>query len=123
MYYQSSKIEFIMALSKARDVRPEVKAATTHPTDLPDAVWYYLHADERSGFGITEDGELIAVFSVDKGRGQGIMEAAESRGAAYLDHFDGYLSDFYQRRGWVEYKREPNWVDGQPAVVYRTLNA
>lgn len=126
MYYHEHKATFVMAYTRARDTHAYIAESTTHPCDLPgeDVAAFYLHADEQSGFGLVfhEDGtELVAVFSCKRGRGQGIMDAAEKLGANCLDHFDGYLTKFYEARGWIEYNRVPSYVPGQPDVIYRSL--
>lgn len=122
MYYHVTKIDYVFALCDARRYSENIRASVTHPTDLPDHADYYLHADEKSGFGVAwydEDAtELIGVFSTVKGRGDEILTNAESLGANVLDCFDGYLTNFYTARGWVEYNRVRNYVDGQPDVVY-----
>ena len=53
--------------------------------------------------------------------GRRSMELVLAKGAQTLDCFDGFLPDFYSKFGFVEYKREPNWVPGKADVVYMRL--
>lgn len=121
MYYPASSLDFKFALTLAREENENVKESVTHPSDLPDNTDWYLHADEKSGFGVTYDYELVAAFSCVKLRGNAILSAAVERGAEWLNHYDGYLTEFYASRGWVEYKRVDNWNANGPAVIYRSL--
>ena len=85
---------------------------------------YYVDMGEgitTGGFIIKPDGELVGVFSSIPGRGDALVSAALNSGATHLDCFDGYLTKFYGRHGLVEYKREPNWTPGGPAVVFMGL--
>lgn len=64
--------------------------------------------------------------------GNELISAAKRFGGDELDHFDGYLSDFYSSNGFREYQRD-KWNDayspdgwdsekyGKPDVVYREL--
>jgi len=42
-------------------------------------------------------------------------------GAKTLDCFDLYLPGWYSKFGFKEYKREANWTEGEPDVVYMRL--
>lgn len=105
-------------LAAARDDRPAVADATSAPDELPDGAAYYVTADGRAGFGVADGGELIGVYSVDRGNGDAILRAAIAAGARRLDCFDGYLPAFYARHGFRETDRTPNWTPGGPDVVY-----
>lgn len=85
---------------------------------------YYVDMGEgitTGGFIVKPDGELVGVFSSIPGRGDALISAALNAGATHLDCFDGYLTEFYARHGFREYRREPNWTPGGPAVVYMGL--
>lgn len=82
---------------------------------------FYLTEDGKSGFGIKPDGELVAVFSLVRGRGPELMRHAVYRGATRLDCFDGHLPQFYSQHGFVETSRERNWSPGGPDVVFMAL--
>lgn len=77
--------------------------------------------------------EIVAVHNneVDvKNIGKELMRSAIKNGGCYLDHFDGYLSSFYNSLGFEEYDRDkfdaqydPNNrfrnKYGEPDVIYR----
>lgn len=125
MYNQVQSIDFIPAFCIARADYERVRQATATPTEIHKAAkfndCYYLSDDSRSGFIITENGELKGVFSIVKGRGDELVESAVKRGATHLDCFAGYLVDLYQRHGFGSWKIEPNWNAGEPAVHYMKL--
>lgn len=52
--------------------------------------------------------EIVSVFNNEdsiKNIGRALIESAIENGGCYLDHYDGYLSDFYQSLGFEEYDR------------------
>ena len=79
--------------------------------------------------------EIVAVHNNEpnvKGIGKDLMKAAIKNGGVYLDHFSGYLDDFYSSLGFVEYDRDkfdPQYDEdgsfrakyGEADVVYRKL--
>jgi len=78
--------------------------------------------------------EIVAVHNNEliKNIGEPLMKAAISKGGRYLDHFDGFLSNFYEKLGFKEYKRDPYNPDydpngefasryGKQPVIYRKL--
>jgi hypothetical protein len=125
MYHTVSKLEFVFALTAAFDQSVYVRENVTHPTELPDNARYFLSADSKSGFGITDDGsgdnELIAVFSLVRGRGSHMVRLAVLNGANYLGCFDGHLTVWYSKLGFEEYARESNWTPGLPDVVWMSV--
>ncbi len=94
----------------------------------------YLSPDGKSGYAIKPDGELISVFSTEKGRGELILDDAVERGAQKLDAFDinGKLPKLYSKyfdeteRFKFDPKQAPADWDaaalGQPDVVMMKLN-
>lgn len=54
-----------------------------------------------------EYNEIVSVFNNTniKGIGNELMESAIKNGGCYLDHYDGFLSDFYSNLGFEEYER------------------
>lgn len=70
----------------------------------------FLAEDGQSGFAIKGGDELVNVFSVVKGRGDAIVEAAVEAGAARLDCYDGHLARLYGRHGFVVTERNA-WSD------------
>lgn len=77
--------------------------------------------------------EIVAVHNNEpdiKNIGKELMRAAIDNGGCYLDHFDGYLSQFYQSLGFEEYSRDkfdPQYDEdetfrnkyGEADVIYR----
>lgn len=125
MYHISSKLEYVFALTSARDQSVQIRENVTHPTELPDNARYFLHADGKSGFGLlyhdSGDAELIALFSLVSGRGPDMVRLSVVNGANLLDCFDGFLPKYYESFGFSEYARESNWTPGLPDVVYMSL--
>lgn len=117
----ASTYTYRAALTVARAGSARIADATSDPRDLPEDATYWLTDDDRSGFGITATGDLIAVFSTVKGRGDYLVQAAIARAAITLDCFDGFLPSFYARHGFRETSRESNWTAGGPDVVYMAL--
>lgn len=81
----------------------------------------YLTLDGNAGFGITKDGELINVFSIKRSAGNMLVQTAIQNGAKHLNCYNGMLSEFYGRNGFVEYDRQPNSEKGKPDIIYMKL--
>lgn len=118
-----SRDTFKRFFEEARRVSPIIRESTSSMDGEPYLTHstYRIALDGRSGYVVRPDGELVFVFSLEPGRGRGIVERAKRDGAVYLDCFDGYLVDFYGRHGFVEVKRVANWTPGEPDVVYMSL--
>ena len=54
-----------------------------------------------------EYNEIVSVFNNSdvKGVGDELIKSAIKNGGCYLDHYDGFLSDFYSRHDFEEYDR------------------
>lgn len=108
--------------SAARDESDQIADATSPFGEQPIGVHTYRVAlDGRSGYCVRSNGDLVYVFSLEKGRGDAMLAKALQDGAETLDCFDGYLPGFYARHGFVEYAREANWTAGGPDVVFMAL--
>lgn len=84
---------------------------------------FCLSQDGRSGFIARASGELCAVFSTVRGRGDALVKHAIYMGATHLDHFEGYLSHLYERNGFILVGSERNHNgDNHPRVEYRALS-
>jgi len=94
----------------------------------------YLSESGRSGYGITEDGSLISIFSLPGAKeGMRAVRDALKNGAVKLDCIDGKLPGFYELFGFKEYNRI-KWEDkyapadwdystyGRPDIVFMKLN-
>lgn len=114
--------DYLAALEAARQESPRIAESTTAPKDMPRDAWYRLSPDGKSGFGVTFNHELIGLFSLVPGRGKDMVEEAIGLDhVEYLDCFDGFLPSYYEQFGFVEYKREANWTEGGPDVVYMRM--
>jgi len=119
------KLAFIVNFATAREESAKVREATSSVAEINQATnqhdRFMLADDGTAGFIVKNGGELIAVFSTVKGQGRELIQIAKQCGAEYLDCFDGFLTEFYAKNGFVEVKREPNWTPGGPDVVYMKL--
>ena len=110
------------ALRQARRISDRIADATSKPEEMPRDARYFVTADFRSGFGIDADGTFIGLFSLVKGRGEVLVQAALRAGADKLDCFDGFLPEYYKQFGFVETERVANWTPGEPDVVFMALS-
>ena len=115
-----SRDTFKRLFETARRVSPIIRESTSDMDGEPylSRSTYRLSLDGRSGYVVRPDGELVYVFSLWTGRGDGLVKCAIRDGASHLDCFDGYLPEFYARHGFTEYRREANWTPGGPDVVF-----
>jgi hypothetical protein len=102
----------------ARKWSEAIRYATSDTFD-PDGR-YFLSGDGMCGYGIV-NGELVGVHSRIHGHGADIMRSAIKNGATHLDCFDGFLPEFYARFGFTETRREANWSENGPDVVYMAV--
>lgn len=117
--YRVRRDDYMLALGIARLVSDQVADATSAPEELPEeGVTWFLTRDANSGYGVTDNGTLIGLFSLVRGRGDSLVDQAVEAGARHLDCFDGYLPSLYARHGFRETHREDNWTPGGPAVIY-----
>lgn len=122
MYYSPvSNTLFTNVLAQHQREHEHISAATTPAEELQLSTndRAYLAPDLASGFAVRASGELVAVFSAVRGRGDGLVASATRRGATHLDCFDGVLPILYARHGFVCTKRVPNYNGiNHPDVVY-----
>lgn len=115
---------FHLAFESARRESDQVREATSEYADV-EGTRYFLDSDNRTGsfwgYAIRPDGELVYVFSMERGRGAAIVESAIANGATHLDCFDGYLVDRYSHHGFHRVTSLPNWTPGEPDVVHMAL--
>jgi len=114
--------QFHNRLRLARNNSPIIKKMV-HLYEIKDynKMDCYLSRCGNYGYAIN-NGELVSVFSRMKNKGNVIMMDAIQNGAIKLDCFDGYLVSFYKKHGFTEIKREKNWDNGQPDIVYMKRN-
>lgn len=103
----------------ARRASDKIREATSEFSHEPGTT--YRFGSERArgirGYAVRADGELVFVFSCERGNGDEIVSDAVASGALYLDCFDGYLPTLYARHGFEVNARVPNWTPGGPDVV------
>ena len=116
---------FKTLLKIAQENYPLIEEATTPYQDLivDDNTRYYVqvHTYGWKGYAISDTGELTSLYSTYKGQGEELVLDAILNGATNLDCFDGYLTDFYSKLGFVEVFRQENWTEGGPDVVFMRL--
>lgn len=83
----------------------------------------FMTEDKLSGMSlyIRSSGQidLRNLHSLIHGRGDMLMEYAVSQGANSLDCFESdHLINLYTRHGFKIVRKEPNWVSGEPNVVW-----
>lgn len=122
----SGEAALLEALQEAREDSAITREATSGPSELSGQIAVgkvYITEKGKAGFGVTHDGSLVAVFNQTgyKGLGSSLVSLAVAFGATKLDCFDGKLVSFYQRLGFEEYKRVPNYDPKGPDVVYMQL--
>lgn len=71
----------------------------------------YLSDSKNSGFGITKENELVALFALPGSHeGKAAVQAAIELGASWIFFFDGHLLKFYESLGFKVTLREA-WND------------
>lgn len=129
--------EFYKVISDVRaNPNPLYKANITEysPKDYED-FRTFLSPDKKSGYAVKPDGELISVFSLERGRNEALVDdAILNKGATKLDAFDieGKLSDLYgkymdetDRLKFADEYAPKDWdfdAMGRPDVVQMRLN-
>lgn len=87
----------------------------------------FLTDVKDAGVAVKLDGDIVNLFSLEKGKGKNCLLHAILNGGRKLDCFDKKkdqekgLPDYYKTFGFVEVKREKNWIEGEPDVVYMEL--
>lgn len=111
---------FKESLKRVQSFYKVIRESTTpwNEIETKDVEFFIAGCPAFMGFAISENGELTSVFSAIQGKGDTIMKEAIKQGAKHLDCFDGYLPTFYARHGFKEVRREKNWTEGEPDVVY-----
>lgn len=124
-YYKVKKDVFFLSFSQASLLNKNIAKSCCRLEDLcTSGMSFFLSEDRKSGYTITnwindhDRYNLGTVFSSEKGRGKELVRSAVNNRANSLDCFDGYLVEFYKDLGFIEYKREANWTEGEPDVVF-----
>jgi len=120
--------EFRKAAKKALETIPRAAGSlAVHPPTYytKPGVETYLSADKKTGYALVpraEGGkELVSAFNMgEKGLGLSAVRQAVERGATHLDAIKP-LEHLYEKAGFVTTRTEPNYVKGQPDVVYMEI--
>ena len=96
-FMKSNRLEMLTQYSK--DELNEMKLFKLNGYDIGYALKRYNDGNEYN--------EIVSVFNNSgiKGIGKPLIESAIRNGGCYLDHYDGYLSDFYGSMGFEEIDR------------------
>jgi hypothetical protein len=133
--FDTNPAEFRKSLMKSK----HQKMLTDYSTSQLKKMKLFKLKGYDIGFAIKKkDGkfqELVAVHNNEpsvSGIGDDIIKYAIKQGAVYLDHYSGFLDNFYSKLGFVEYDRDVydpkydpdgSFADeyGKQDVVYRKL--
>jgi hypothetical protein len=107
---KASAQKFADTLQQSKDSTPYGAAVYVYPVEDYQGMKLFLSESGKSGFAVKSDGDIVSVFSMEKGSGRGVMEAAIAAGGKKLDAFDTILPKFYGTHGFVEAARIP-WND------------
>ena len=107
---KASAQKFADTLQQSKDASSHGAAVYVYPVEEYQGMKLFLSESGKSGFALKPDGDIVSVFSMDKGSGRSIMETAISAGGKKLDAFDTVLPEFYGTHGFVEAARIP-WND------------
>jgi hypothetical protein len=102
--------KFADTLQQSKEQSEHGAAVYVYPTEDYQNMKLFMSESGKSGFAVKPDGDIISVFSMEKGSGRSIMEAAIAAGGKKLDAFDTILPQFYGTHGFVEAARIP-WND------------
>jgi len=82
----------------------------------------YMHEDFESGYCITEEGEMVCLHTLVRGRGEALVQHAIAHGATSLVCYSGALVEFYERNGFVVEERvDVPLCEEQKIFIMRTL--
>jgi hypothetical protein len=111
---QVSHDNFTDALERWAANNPKDAAFVT--LEVPETAEFHLAVEGNAGVGITQGGELIALFNhnAPDGTGAALVELAKERGANHLWCFETGLEKFYRKFGFTETERFPWDEDKAP---------
>lgn len=108
----NSAEKFHEQITKSKEGNKWSASVFVYPVEEYQTSRKYLTKDGKAGLSITKDGDIISVFSYDKGKGrtpQLIINAIKGGGRT-LDHYDTRLTDYYSQFGFVPVARV-KWND------------
>ena len=132
---EEEKIKLAEEFYSSVSSNPRVEFLTLYSINDLMGMSLYKLPGYKIGFAIKSDGDIVSVHNSEgsvRGIGKALVVAAMKKGGTKLDHFDGFLSPFYNSLGFKEYDRW-KWDDqyapkgwdydayGTPDVVLRKL--
>jgi hypothetical protein len=102
--------KFADTLQQSKDEAKFGAAVNVYPVEDYQGMKLFMSESGKSGFAVKPDGDIVSVFSMEKGSSRSILEAAISAGGKKLDAFDTILPRLYGEHGFVEASRIP-WND------------
>jgi len=126
--------DFHAAITQSKETSPYGAAVYVYPEDMYKGMRLFMTPDQKSGFAIKEDGDIVSMFSDGNGKAYPMLQLAVEQGGTKLDAFDTVLPEIYSMAGFVEVGRD-KWSDeympenwnkeafseyngGEPDVVY-----
>ena len=107
---KASAQKFADTLQQSKESSPHGASVYVYPAEDYQGMNLFLSDSGKSGFAVKPDGDIVSVFSMERGSGRSVMEAAIAAGGKKLDAFDTILPEFYGDHGFVEAARIP-WND------------
>ena len=102
---------FHKAISQFKKTNPAAASVYVYPEEDYASMRLFLSPDGKTGVAVKPDGDIVSVFSNDRG-GRSAMEIAIQMGGRKLDAFDTVLPDFYKAHGFAETGRL-KWDESQ----------
>jgi len=111
-----------LALSRLKSQLIQDNVLTKRELDELSLDACYMHEDYESGYCITEEGEMVCLHTLVRGRGEALVQHAIAHGATSLVCYSGALVEFYERNGFVVEERvDVPLCEEQKIFIMRTL--
>lgn len=121
--------EFVEMRNRIPTVKQEYFTPYTAEEIRQNGIKTFLTSNKNAGVAVKSDGDIVNLFSLEKGIGKYVLLHAMANGGRKLDCFDKRegqekgLPDYYKAFGFIEVKREKNWTEGEPDVIYMELQS
>lgn len=125
--YEADPVEFVNVRNQVPKVLQDYFTPYTPDEIRNGNIKVFLSDGKKAGVAVKSDGDIVNLFSLEKGAGKNALLHAIMNGGRKLDCFDKKaeqekgLPDYYKTFGFVEVHREKNWTEGGPDVVYMEL--
>jgi len=108
-------------LSREKVSRQNVLSHLTENEIIESNARIFLSNDGKNGFMLSVENDIQNLFSLNHD-GKQTVKKAILEGGKTLDCFAGFLDKFYESFGFKITSREKNWTEGQPDVVFMSLD-